>query len=131
MDTPISLSELNLLIRQTLDSSLPPTFWIIAEIGEFRDSPRGHAYLELVEKTGDQLSAKMKANIWSYTYQGIRSRFMNTTGHNLSSGMKILALVNVQFHEIYGLSINIKDIDPNFTIGERARRKQEIIDQLN
>src|SRR5690606_38152685 len=70
-------------------------------------------------------------NIWSYTYQGIRSRFVNTTGQSLSNGMKILALVNVQFHEIYGLSINIKDIDPNFTIGERAKRKQEIIDQLN
>src|SRR5690554_2083524 len=131
MDNPISLSELNLLIRQTLDSSLAHSFWVIAEIGEFRDSPKGHAYLELVEKSGNQMKAKMKANIWSYTYQGISSRFLNTTGQNLSQGMKILALVNVQFHEIYGLSINIKDIDPNFTIGERAKRKQEIIDQLN
>lgn len=130
MESPISLSELNTLIRQTLDSNLPPQFWVIAEIGEFRDSPRGHAYLDLVEKSGNHLAAKIKANIWSYTYQGIRNRFVTTTGQHLSNGMKILALVSVQFHEIYGLSVNIKDIDPNYTIGERARRKQEIIDRL-
>lgn len=130
MQNPLSLSELNQLIRQTLDSNLAPSYWVIAEIGELRDSVKGHAYLELVEKSGDRLVAKIKANIWSYTYQGIRSRFNSTTGQNIRNGMKVLALVNVQFHEIYGLSINIKDIDPNYTIGESAKRKQEIIDRL-
>lgn len=130
MQNPVSLSELNQLIRQTLDSNLPSSFWVIAEIGEIRDSVKGHAYLELVEKSGSQMVAKMKANIWSYTYQGIRSRFASSTGQNLGNGMKILTLVNVQFHEVYGLSVNIKDIDPNYTLGERARRKQEIVDQL-
>lgn len=109
---------------------MPPSFWVVAEIGEIRDSPKGHAYLELVEKSGNQLVAKMKANIWSYTYQGIRNRFMAATGQHISQGMKILALVQVNFHELYGLSITVKDIDPNFTLGERARKKQEIIDQL-
>lgn len=130
MQNPLSLSELNQLIRQTLDSNLPSNFWVIAEIGELRDSVKGHAYLELVEKSGNQLIAKMKANIWSYTYQGIRNRFIATTGQNISNGMKILALVNVNFHEVYGLSITIKDIDPNYTIGERAKKKQAVIDQL-
>ncbi|MEX2593187.1 MAG: exodeoxyribonuclease VII large subunit [Anditalea sp.] len=131
MQNPLSLSELNQLIRHTLDSNLSPSYWVTAEIGELRDSAKGHAYLELVEKSGDQLIAKIKANIWAYTYQGIRSRFASTTGQNICNGMKVLALVNVQFHEIYGLSINIKDIDPNYTLGERAKRKQEIIDQLS
>src|SRR5690606_27987294 len=81
-------------------------------------------------KSADHLVAKIKANIWSYTYQGVQSRFVSATGQRLGSGMKILALVNVQFHEIYGLSVNIRDIDPNYTIGERAKRKKEIIDQL-
>lgn len=130
MQNPLSLSELNQLIRQTLDSNLSPSYWIIAEIGELRDSVKGHAYLELVEKSGNHLTAKIKANIWSYTYQGIRNRFVAATGQALSPGMKILALVNVQFHEIYGLSLTIKDIDPNYTVGERAKRKQEIIDRL-
>ena len=130
MLNPLSLSELNQLIRQTLDRHLSPSYWVIAEIGELRDSVKGHAYLELVEKSGNQLAAKIKANIWSYTYQGIRNRFVSATGQMLSPGMKILALVNVQFHELYGLSVNIKDIDPNYTVGERAKRKQEIIDRL-
>src|SRR5690606_13747547 len=130
MQNPLSLSQLNQLIRQSLDSNLAPSYWVIAEIGELRDSPTGHAYLELVEKSGNTLIAKIKANIWSYTYQGIRNRFVAATGQRIHNGMKILALVQVQFHEIYGLSMNIKDIDPNFTIGERAKRKQEIIEQL-
>jgi len=130
MQNPLSLSELNQLIRQTLDGNLSPSYWLIAEIGELRDSVKGHAYLELVEKSGNQLTAKIKANIWSYTYQGIRSRFLATTGQNIAHGMKILALVNVQFHEVYGLSLTIKDIDPNYTVGERAKRKQETIDRL-
>lgn len=130
MQSPLSLSELNQLIRQTLDRNLSPSYWVVAEIGELRDSVKGHGYLELVEKSGNHLTAKIKANIWSYTFQGIRSRFMATTGQNISHGMKILALVNVQFHEIYGLSLTIKDIDPNYTVGERAQRKQEIIDRL-
>ena len=130
MQKPLSLSELNQLIRQALDINLDPSYWILAEIGELRDSAKGHAYLELVEKSADHLIAKIKANIWSYTYQGVQSRFVAATGQRLRSGMKILALVNVQFHEIYGLSINIRDIDPNYTIGERANRRKEIIDQL-
>src|SRR5690606_13864646 len=130
MQNPLSLSELNQLIRQTLDGNLSPSYWLIAEIGELRDSVKGHAYLELVEKSGNQLTARIRANIWSYTYQGIRNRFRLATGQSLSSGMKILALVNIQFHELYGLSVIIKDIDPNYTVGERAKRKQEIIDRL-
>jgi exodeoxyribonuclease VII large subunit len=131
MQNPLSLSELNQLIRQTLDSNLSPNYWVIAEVGELKDSVKGHAYLELVEKSGNYLIAKIKANIWSYTYQGIKSRFIASTGQNIGNGMKVLALVNVQFHEIYGLSVNVKDIDPSYTMGERAKRKQEIIDQLS
>ena len=131
MQNPLSLSQLNQLIRQSLDRNLAPSYWVIAEIGELRDSVKGHAYLELVEKSGNNLIAKTRANIWSYSYQSIRSRFVTATGQQLNNGMKILALVQVQFHELYGLSMNIKDIDPNFTMGERAKKKQEIIDQLN
>ncbi|MFC4874261.1 exodeoxyribonuclease VII large subunit [Negadavirga shengliensis] len=131
MQNPITLLSLNELIKSTLDSNLSPAYWVIAEISEFRDSIKGHAYLELVEKTDDRIMAKMRANIWAYTYQTLRWKFETVTGQSLKSGMKILALVNVQFHEIYGISLIIKDIDPNFTLGERAKRKQEIIDRLH
>src|SRR5690554_3918898 len=109
MQSPLSLSELNQLIRQTLDRNLSPSYWVVAEIGELRDPVKGHGYLELAEKSGNQLTAKIKANIWSYTFHGIRSRIMATTAQNISHRMKILASVNVQFHEIYGLSLTIKD----------------------
>lgn len=130
MQHPLSLSELNQLIQQALDIQLHPSYWVIAEIGELRDSPRGHAYLELVEKTNQQILAKIRGNIWSYTYRGISSRFSSITGQSLKPGMKVLAQVSVQFHEVYGLSLNIKDIDPNFTLGEKARKRQETIDRL-
>ncbi|MEX0884033.1 MAG: exodeoxyribonuclease VII large subunit, partial [Cyclobacteriaceae bacterium] len=71
-----------------------------------------------------------RANIWSYTYQSIKRKFESVTGQRIQSGMMVLALVNVRFHELYGLSLIIKDIDPNFTLGERARKRQEIIEKL-
>src|SRR5690606_41957672 len=98
MLNPLSLSELNQLIRQTLDSNLAPGYWVIAEIGELRDSARGHAYLELVEKSGNHLVAKIKANIWSNTYQGIRKRFVADTGHLPSTGMTLSTMVHNQLH---------------------------------
>jgi exodeoxyribonuclease VII large subunit len=130
MQQTLSLFELNQLLKNTLDAHLEPSYWVVAEIGEFRDSVRGHAYLDLVEKQESQLLAKLRANIWSYTYQGIRRRFETMTGQPLKAGMNILCLVSVQFHEVYGLSLNIKDIDPSYTLGERARRRQEVIDRL-
>ncbi|WP_228527484.1 exodeoxyribonuclease VII large subunit [Pararhodonellum marinum] len=130
MQKTLSLLELNQHIAQTLDAQLEPTYWIVAEIGEFRDSAKGHVYLDLVEKADRQVLAKMRANIWSYTYRGIASRFFSITGQGIRQGMKILAQVNVQFHEVYGISLVVKDIDPNYTIGERARKKQEVIEKL-
>ncbi|SHM91374.1 Exodeoxyribonuclease VII large subunit [Cyclobacterium lianum] len=130
MQQPITLFYLNTIIKESLDKQLSPTYWVIAEIGELREAVRGHAYLDLVEKTDGQIRAKMRGNIWSYSYQAIKQKFEGTTGQRLQAGMNILALVNVQFHELYGISLVIKDIDPNFTLGERARRRQEVIDRL-
>jgi exodeoxyribonuclease VII large subunit len=127
----ISLLSLNELIKSTLDSNLEPTYWVIAEIGELRTAARGHAYLDLIEKSEVSILAKIRGNIWSYTYQAISRKFESTTGTALNVGMNIMALVSVQFHELYGISLVIKDIDPNFTLGERARKKQEIISRLN
>ncbi|GEO22507.1 exodeoxyribonuclease VII large subunit [Cyclobacterium qasimii] len=126
----ISLLSLNELIKSTLDSHLAPTYWVIAEIGELRAGVRGHAYLDLIEKSEGNILAKIRGNIWSYTYQSISRKFESTTGTALKGGMNIMALVSVQFHELYGISLVVKDIDPNFTLGERARKRQEIISRL-
>jgi exodeoxyribonuclease VII large subunit len=126
----VTLFELNGLIKKTIESYLPSEIWVVAEIGDINHSPQGHAYLDFVEKKGNQIIAKIKANIWSYSYLLISGRFEKITGQPLSKGMKILSLVKVSFHEQYGISLTVKDIDPNFTLGEKARIRMEIIERL-
>jgi len=126
----ISLYELNQTIKECLSSNLQPSYWVIAEIGELKVNQKGHCYLELLEKTHDNIIAKNKATIWSYTYRNLSGWFEAITGQALNPGMKILANIVVSYHEVYGLSLNIKDIDANFTLGERARKRKEIIDKL-
>lgn len=125
----LTLTELSQLIKGALDTHLSSSYWVVAEIGELRLS-RGHCYLDLIDKEEDKMLAKLRANIWSYSYRSISGCFEAATGQALASGMKVLANVMVQYHELYGLSLNIKDIDPTYTLGERARRRQEIINRL-
>jgi exodeoxyribonuclease VII large subunit len=125
-----SISELNQLIQQVIDRKLDPVYWVIGEISDFRLSPQGHAYFEIVEKVGNKIEAKLRANLWQFSYRAIASKFESATGTGLKNGMKILAQVAINFHPLYGLSINVKDIDPSFSLGERARIKQETIDRL-
>ncbi len=128
----ISLEELNHLIKKTLDKTLEPSYWVVAEIAELRTNYNGHCYLEFVEKNeqSGKVLAKIKGTIWSYSFRTISAWFKSITGEELRAGLTVLANVQVQFHEVYGLSLNVKDVDPNFTLGERARKKQEIIAKL-
>ena len=106
--------------------------WLRAEISEFREAVNGHCYLELVEKSTetDEIVAKIKANIWANVYRMLKPYFENSTGENLRSGIKILVAATIEYHKSYGFSINICDIDPVFTIGELAARRQQIIRKL-
>lgn len=126
----LSLLSLNKTIGEALAKNLEPSYWVVAEIGEMRHNRNGHCYLELVEKEGDKILAKSRATIWSYTYRNLSAWFVSITGQNLNPGMKILFNATIQFHEIYGFSLNIKEIDAQFTLGERAKRKQEIAQKL-
>lgn len=126
----ISLLDLSKLIRHTLEQQLEPTYWVVAEIGELRLHQRGHCYLELIEKQNDVLLTKQRATIWSTAYKSISYNFQQTTGQHLTPGINILCQVQVQYHELYGLSLNIREIDPNFTLGERARKRAEIVQRL-
>jgi len=125
-----SLFELNKIIGEVLSRNLEPSYWVIAEIGEIRQHQNGHCYLELVEKDDNQIKAKSRATIWAYTYRNLSGWFEAITGQSLKPGMKILCNATVQFHEVYGFSLNIKDIDAQYTLGERAKKRQEIITQL-
>ena len=120
-----SLLEFNELIKSTLDKNLEKSYWIVAEIGELSVNQKGHCYLDLIEKKDNYIIAKNRATIWSYTFAKLNNWFADRTGTPLKSGMKVLVNASVQYHEVYGFSLNIKDVDPNFTIGERERKKQE------
>lgn len=127
-----SLYELTQHINRIFKVNFEEPIWIRAEISEFRENPNGHCYLEFVEKdtTTDTLIAKIKATIWAQTYHMLKSYFESNTGQPLRAGISILVAVTVDFHDVYGLSLNVKDIDPTYTLGELAKRRQAIIHQL-
>ena len=132
MTEKLSLTELQLIIRDSLYLSLPHMFWIIAEISEISVNSSGHCYLELIEKHPDEknVRARIKGIIWSSRYSFIKSFFENITGESLRCGLKILIKAKVEYHELYGLSLVISDIDPAFTIGEMAIKRQLVIKKL-
>lgn len=127
----LSLYELNNLVRSCLENVMPDTYWVRAELSEVRVS-RGHCYLEFVQKSerGDGLVAKARGQVWANRWNIVRPYFERTTGRPLSPGMQVLVCVGVTFHELYGYSLNVVDIDPTFTLGDIARRRQEILKQL-
>ncbi len=125
-----SLYELNQKIKAALSAELEPKYWVVAEIGEMRVGQNGHCYLDLVEKNDNYLYAKIRATIWCNTFRGLGGWFESITGEALRPGLKILAQVEVSFHHLYGLSLNVKDIDAQYTLGERALKRQEVINQL-
>ncbi len=128
----ISLSELNNAIQDLVYGNFSENIWIVAEIGDIKYNKNGHAYLELIEKSenDDKILAKASANIWSYTLRMLKPYFETTTGQSLQAGLKILISVKVEFHQLYGFSLNIRDIDPTYTLGDLERRRLEIIEQL-
>ncbi|MCQ2253295.1 MAG: exodeoxyribonuclease VII large subunit [Bacteroidales bacterium] len=129
---PISLLQLNGLIKRALESSLERFYLVKAEIQSINCARNGHAYLELIEKAenGVQVLSQARATIWSSQFRIIKPYFETTTGVAMQSGIKILVKASVSFHEIYGLSLNITDILPEYTIGEMAMERQKIIARL-
>ncbi len=132
MNERLSLSELQLVIKDSLYLALPDMYWVIAEISEVKENYNGHCYLELIEKHPDDVNirARARAVIWSSRYRFLKAFFENSTGESLKEGMKIMVRVKIEYHEIYGLSLVINDIDPAFTIGDMAIRRQQIIRRL-
>jgi len=132
MTEKLSLTELQLIIRDYLYLALPGIYWVIAEISELKENYAGHCYLELIEKHPDEknIRARVKAIIWSNRYRFLKAFFENSTGESLREGLKILVKTKVEYNELYGLSLIISDIDPAFTIGDMAMKRQQIINKL-
>ena len=127
----LTLYELNNLVRGVISATLDRPYWVEAELSEAREV-RGHCYMELVQK--DELSAtpvaRASAKCWHSVWMRLKPRFEQVTGQTLHAGMKVLLLVTANFHEAYGFSWIVQDIDPTYTMGDMARKRQEIIRQL-
>lgn len=127
----LTLRQLNLMVRDALEDALPDEYWVEAELSECREHG-GHCYMELIEK--DERSntpvARASAKCWRQTWVMAKPYFERTTGQPLRTGMKVLLRVYAQFHEAYGFSWIVSDIDPTYTLGDMARKRQEIIRQL-
>ena len=132
----ITLSELQHRIKAAVEGSLALPLWVVAEVSELKVNYSGHCYLELVEKSeptrgGTPIPrAQLRAVIWRSQWGMLSSYFQSQTGSALAAGMKIMAKVVVSYHELYGLSLQITDIDPSYTLGEVERQKQMTIAQL-
>lgn len=131
MQKHLTLYELNGLVRKVIETTLTQEYWVEAELSECREN-HGHCYMELIEKDGASNTpiAKASAKCWRSTWMVIRPYFERITGQSLAKGMKVLLRVYPQFHEQYGFSWIVTDINPEFTLGDMARKRQEIIRQL-
>lgn len=129
----LSLSELNMQVRDAIHSFLPDAYWLRAETSDVRQNQNGHCYLEFIEKDSrnQNIVARSRATIWSNIFTMLSAFFEDQTGQSFSSGLSVLVKVKIEFHELYGYSLNVVDIDPSFTIGEIARNRQLILKQLD
>ena len=128
----LSLYELNGLVKRSICSCLPDTYWVQAELSDVRTNYSGHCYLEFVQKDagGNNLIAKARGTIWSNIFKMLKPYFEQETGQAFTSGIKVLVEVSVEFHELYGFSLTVLDIDPTYTVGDMERKRREILRQL-
>ena len=128
----LSLYELGRLIRQTLREGLPDAYWVQAELSEVRETAVGHCYIELVQRDEEtqETVAKARGTVWARIYSLLRPYFLEQTGQPFAAGLKVLLQVTVNFHELYGYTLDVCDIEPAYTIGDIARQRQLIIKRL-
>ena len=128
----LSLHELNGLVKRSIRACMPDTYWVQAELSDVRSNYSGHCYLEFVQKDagGNNLIAKARGTIWSNVYKMLKPYFELETGQAFTSGIKVLVQISVEFHELYGYSLTVLDIDPTYTVGDMERKRREILRQL-
>lgn len=128
----LSLYELNRLVRNVLEDAFDQSYWIQAELSDVGVNRTGHCYVDFVQKApkGNAIIARARGTIWANVYALLAPYFEQQTGQRFAAGIKVLVKVEVNYHEAYGFSLNVIDIDPTYTLGDLARRRQEILRQL-
>lgn len=117
-------------IRDNLSKSFPKPLWVMAEIAKISLKQNGHCYLELSQQENGAQIAQVRGTIWKSRWERLEPYFRSVTGTTLNVGMKVLVRVSVRYHEIYGLSLDIDDINPQFTLGEKEMMRQQTIERL-
>ena len=132
MENPLTLYSLNNLVREAVSTALPARYWVTGELSEVREAVNGHCYIELVQRdeATNELVAKARGTIWARIYSLLRPYFLEQTGHAFAQGLKVLLQVSVNFHELYGYTLDVCDIEPAYTIGDMARKRQLAIKRL-
>lgn len=132
VEKPFSLYSLNSLVHEAVSNAMPQRYWVTGELSEVRETAVGHCYIELVqrdESTNDMV-AKARGTIWSRIYSLLRPYFLEQTGQPFAAGLKVLLQVTVNFHELYGYTLDVCDIEPTYTLGDIARQRQLVIKRL-
>jgi exodeoxyribonuclease VII large subunit len=130
-DTPYTLTQLSELIKGALHAKMPGALWIRTEIHRLNIyAGTGHCYLELVDKDQGRILSKLNATIWNTTFERLRAHFFKVTGTQLAQGMEVLLQVQVRFHELYGFSLNVVNIDASYSLGAMAKMRRETIRRL-
>ncbi len=129
---PLSLYALNNIVRNVLEDNMSARYWVVAELSEVRETAAGHCYIELVQRdeASNEMVAKARGTIWSRIYTLLRSYFLQQTGQPFAVGLKVMLQVTVGFHELYGFALDVCDVEPAYTIGDMARRRQMVINRL-
>ena len=126
----LSLLELQEMIRDGVESAVPDKLWVRAEVASIQAKSNGHCYLELSESENGRLVAKARAVIWKSIWYSLRTYFLEATGSELAPGMQILARVQANYSELYGLTLVIDELEPEFTLGAAELEKRKTIDRL-
>lgn len=132
IEEPFTLYSLNNMVRQAVSEGLPSRYWVTGELSEVREASNGHCYVELVQRdeVTQELVAKARGTIWSRIYSLLRPYFLEQTGEPFAAGLKVLLQVSVGFHELYGYTLDVCDIEPAYTVGDMARQRMLVIKRL-
>lgn len=132
MKKALCLYDLSCRIKEAVNTSFPVRIWVTAEISSLNFHRSGHCYLELIDKEEgrEEIRSRARATIWANVYHMLRPYFESTTGHPLAEGMKVMVKVSPEYHEVYGFSLHIHDIEPSYTLGEMELQRQATIKKL-
>lgn len=125
-----TLYELTQSIQRAISSIYNKTYWVKAEMHKLNYTAKGHCYPELVHKENDVIVAEMRGTIWANNFHRMRLQFEEVVKEPLRDGLTLLFQVKINFHSIYGMGLEILDIDPHYTLGELHKEREETLKKL-